>query len=144
MGETYQKAKPREDGLLETIFGDPPKLPVNPRPPNLGGAISPPKFLGWSVRNPWFDSVFWGPPPFCSHLREILGISVLKGGRKLFSKEGRGSHSLACATKGGRQKEFDHFFRFRDSFGHFFSDASVTSFVTFLPNSFCQTPFVAG
>ena len=35
------------------------------------------------------------------------------------------------------------FFRFRDAFGHFsvtFSDASVT----FLPNSFCRTPFAAG
>ena len=34
-------------------------------------------------------------------------------------------------------------FRFRDSFGHFlvtFSDAPVT----FLPNSFCRTPFAAG
>ena len=39
------------------------------------------------------------------------------------------------------------FFHFRDSFGHFlvtFSDASVTFFVTFLPNSFCRTPFAAG
>ena len=39
------------------------------------------------------------------------------------------------------------FFRFRDAFGHFlvtFSDASVTFFVTFLPNSFCRTPFAAG
>ena len=38
-------------------------------------------------------------------------------------------------------------FCFRDSFGHFlvtFSDASVTFFVTFLPNSFCRTAFVAG
>ena len=51
------------------------------------------------------------------------------------------------AAKGVRQKEFDHFFRFRDAFGHFsvtFSDASVTFFVTFLPNSFCRTPFAAG
>ena len=39
------------------------------------------------------------------------------------------------------------FFRFRDAFGHFsvtFSDASVTFFVAFLPNSFCRTPFAAG
>ena len=39
------------------------------------------------------------------------------------------------------------FFRFRDAFGHFsvtFSDASVTFFVTFLPNSFCWSPFAAG
>ena len=39
------------------------------------------------------------------------------------------------------------FFRFWDAFGHFsvtFSDASVTFFVTFLPNSFCRTPFAAG
>ena len=39
------------------------------------------------------------------------------------------------------------FFRFRDAFGHFlviFSAASVTFFVTFLPNSFCRTPFAAG
>ena len=31
--------------------------------------------------------------------------------------------------------------------GHFlvtFSDASVTFFITFLPNSFCRTPFAAG
>ena len=38
-------------------------------------------------------------------------------------------------------------FRFWDSFGHFlvtFSDASVTFFVTVLPNSFCRTPFAAG
>ena len=52
------------------------------------------------------------------------------------------------ATKGVRQKEFDpfFFFRFRDAFGHFsvtFSDVSVTFFVTFLPNSFCRTPFAA-
>ena len=25
-GKMYRKAKPREDGLLETIFGDPPKM----------------------------------------------------------------------------------------------------------------------
>ena len=39
------------------------------------------------------------------------------------------------------------FFRFRDAFGHFsvtFSDAFVTFFVTFLPDSFCRTPFAAG
>ena len=52
------------------------------------------------------------------------------------------------AAKGVRQKELDHFFfRFRDAFGHFsvtFSDASVTFFVTFVPNSFCRTPFAAG
>ena len=51
------------------------------------------------------------------------------------------------AAKGVRQKEFDHFFRFRDAFGHFsvtFSDASVTFFRHFLPNSFCRTPFASG
>ena len=35
------------------------------------------------------------------------------------------------------------FFRFRDAFGHFsvtFSDAFVTFFVTFLPDSFCGRP----
>ena len=50
------------------------------------------------------------------------------------------------AAEAVRQKEFDHFFHFRDAFGHFsvtFSDASVTFFVTFLPNSFCRTPFAA-
>ena len=55
--------------------------------------------------------------------------------------------SFQGAAKGGRQKECDHFFCFRDSFGHFlvtFSDASVTLFVTFLPNSFCRTAFAAG
>ena len=39
------------------------------------------------------------------------------------------------------------FFRFRDSFGHFLvtsPDASVAFFVTFLPSSFCRTPFAAG
>ena len=39
------------------------------------------------------------------------------------------------------------FFRFRDTFGHFsvtFSDSAVTFFVTFLPDSFCWTPFAAG
>ena len=50
------------------------------------------------------------------------------------------------AAKGGRQKEFDHFFFvFRDTFGHFlvtFSDAFVTFFVTFLPDSFCRTPLL--
>ena len=38
-------------------------------------------------------------------------------------------------------------FCFRDPFGHFlvtFSDASVTFFVTFLPNSFSWIPFAAG
>ena len=38
-------------------------VPVSPYPQNLGGAISPPKFGGWSARNPLFYSVFWGPPP---------------------------------------------------------------------------------
>ena len=54
--------------------------------------------------------------------------------------------SFQGAAEGGRQKGFDHFFHFRDSFGHSpvtFSDASVT-FCHFLPNSFCRTPFVAG
>ena len=37
--------------------------PCGPQPANLGGAISPPKFWGWTVRNPLFYSVFWGPPP---------------------------------------------------------------------------------
>ena len=39
------------------------------------------------------------------------------------------------------------FLHFWDFFGHFlvtFSDTSVTSFVTFFANSFCQTPFAAG
>ena len=58
----------------------------------------------------------------------------------------RGKKSIhQGAAKGVRQKEFDHFFRFRDAFGHFsvtFSDASVTFFATFfakllLPDSFC-------
>ena len=43
------------------------------------------------------------------------------------------------AAEGGQQKEFDHFFRFRNSFGHplvTFSDASVT-----FSSLFCQTPF---
>ena len=56
-----------------------------------------------------------------------------------------GREFIQGVAKGGRQKEFDHFFRFRDSFGHFlvtFSDASGTFFVTFfakllLPDSFC-------
>ena len=39
------------------------KDPVSPYSLNLGGAISPLKFWGWSVRNPLFYSVFWGPPP---------------------------------------------------------------------------------
>ena len=38
-------------------------FPVSPYPQYSGGAISPPKFLGWSVRNPLFYSVFLGPPP---------------------------------------------------------------------------------
>ena len=37
--------------------------PVSPYPLNLGGAISPPKFWGWSVRRPLFYSVFWGAAP---------------------------------------------------------------------------------
>ena len=51
------------------------------------------------------------------------------------------------AAKGVRQKEFDHFFSFSGRFRSLsvtFSDASVTFFVTFLPNSFCWTPFAAG
>ena len=59
----------------------------------------------------------------------------------------RNFHVFRVLQKGGRQKEFDHFFRFRDAFGHFlltFSDASGTFFVTFLPDSFCRTPFAAG
>ena len=43
-----------------------------------------------------------------------------------------------------KEKEFDHFFRFRDSFGHFLVTFSDTFLVTFLPNSFCRTPFAAG
>ena len=64
--------------------------------------------------------------------------------------------ALACVIQQREirvpQKEVDKkssitFYRFRDSFGHFlvtFSDASVTFLVTFLPNSFCRTPFAAG
>ena len=40
-----------------TIFG-PFSTPVCPYPLNLGGAISPPKFWGWSVRSP----LFWPGP----------------------------------------------------------------------------------
>ena len=50
-----------------------------------------------------------------------------------------------CLKKRGQQKEFDHFLRFRESFGHFlvtFSDVSATFFAIFfakllLPDSFC-------
>ena len=55
--------------------------------------------------------------------------------------------SLSGPPKRRSAKEFDHFFSERDSFGHFLvtsSDASVTIFVTFLPISFCRTPFAAG
>ena len=46
--------------------------------------------------------------------------------------------NIPGAAKGGRQKEFDHFFVFgtRSVFLVTFSDASVTFSVTF-----CQTPF---
>ena len=101
--------------------------------------------------------------PYGSHLHrdtfaEVLGSgaaelvtnavqhSLMKAKGTLISEP-----RFSTPAKGGRQKEFDHFFCFRDSFGHFlvtFSDASVTFFVTFfvtfLPNSVCQTPFAAG
>ena len=35
-----------------------PKLPCNPIPPKFRGAISPPEFWRWSVRNPLFYNVF--------------------------------------------------------------------------------------
>ena len=66
---------------------------------------------------------------------ELLGASFRKSG---------------LPQKRGRQKEFffhRFFCHFGDSFGHFlvtFPDASVTFFVTFLPNSFCRSPFAAG
>ena len=52
-----------------------------------------------------------------------------------------------CRKKEVGKRSSITFFRFRDSFGHFlvtFSDAPVTFFVTFLPNSSCWTPFAAG
>ena len=40
----------------------PKTIPVSPYPLNLRGAISPPSFWGWSVRNPFF-TVFSGGRP---------------------------------------------------------------------------------
>ena len=42
------------------------------------------------------------------------------------------------AAKGGRQKEFDYFFRYRDSFGHFWS--LFLMLLSLLSSRFCQTP----
>ena len=53
-------------------------------------------------------------------------------------------HFSGCRKRSAAKGVRSLFFRFRDAFGHFsvtFSDASVTFFVTFLPNSFCRTPF---
>ena len=55
--------------------------------------------------------------------------------------------NLGCRKRSAAKGVRSLFFRFRDAFGHFsviFSDASVAFFVTFLPNSFCRTPFAAG
>ena len=43
------------------------------------------------------------------------------------------------AAKRGRRKEFDHFFRFRDSFGHFWS--LFLRILSLFSSLFCQTPF---
>ena len=43
------------------------------------------------------------------------------------------------AAKGGRQKEFDHFFRFGQSFGHFL--VTFLMLLSHFPSLFCQTPF---
>ena len=54
-----------------------------------------------------------------------------------------GPTRIQGAAKGDRQKEFDHFFRFQDSFGHFlvtFSDASVTFFVTNFHENYRSPP----
>ena len=58
-----------------------------------------------------------------------------------------GVHCLRVPQKECGKRSSITFFHFRDAFGHFsvtFSDASVTFFVTFLPDSFCRTPFAAG
>ena len=52
------------------------------------------------------------------------------------------NHTLAIPET-GRQKGSIIFFIFGQVLVTF-SDASVTFFVTFLPNSFCRTPFAAG
>ena len=59
----------------------------------------------------------------------------------------RSCRPSGCRKRSGAKGVRSLLFRFRDAFGHFsvtFSDASVTFFVTFLPNSFCRTPFAAG
>ena len=55
--------KHRLDKYHPTARGSEKHCPVSPYPLNSGGAISPPKFWGWSVWNPLFYSVFCGPPP---------------------------------------------------------------------------------
>ena len=55
-----------ERGFLDYLMGKALEIPTNPESPyprNLGGAISPPNFRGWSVRNSLFYSVLWGPCP---------------------------------------------------------------------------------
>ena len=64
----------------------------------------------------------------------------------VFDPSPRHSGLLRMPQKECGKRSSITFFRLRDAFGHFsvtFSDASVTFFVTFLPNSFCRTPFAA-
>ena len=79
------------------------------------------------------DSQFLAPP---NAIRN-KGVQLEFGNLETI-RENQAIRANQGAAKGGRQKEFDHFLCFRDSFGHFlvtFSDASVTFFVTFLPGS---------
>ena len=78
--------------------------------------------------------------------RELFGFSGLEheGRNRNYN---RSDSNFRVPQKECGKRSSITFLRFRDAFGHFsvtFSDASVTFFVTFLPNSFCQTPFASG
>ena len=79
------------------------------------------------------------------HIFRVEGKNFLNSSIKMPNHPSKCAFQIIFqgATKGGRQKEFDHF----SVFGQFlvtFSDVFVTLFVTLLPDSFCWTPVAAG
>ena len=103
---------------------------------------------------------FWAVlGPFRVRFGVLDGVGVGRGGvaeggfwDKKVTKSLGAKPSFSDAAKSGCRKKsaakgvqslFSFSGHFRSLFGHF-SDASVTFFVTFLPNSSCRTPFAAG
>ena len=87
--------------------------PVNPHPQNLGGAISPPKFWGCSVRNPLFYSVFWGPPPKIQEVKlsppRFRGYGLTWRAKGTHRRSGKkGTHHRGQQTPNKKKKEGFH------------------------------------